>query len=79
MATDGPDPKPCDPEMFKRGVCIGVFETHGACAFDRVVQQSSKTAGVPIDWHYCGGRARVLAFPEDEAKARAVFGLDLPH
>lgn len=65
MATDGPDPQPCDPELFKEGICVGVYGTNGACAFEELIQQVSCESQCPVDWHYAGGRAVVLCYEHD--------------
>lgn len=72
MATDGPDPPPCDPELMKRGVSVGVFETFGANHFEHLVRAVALDCGVPVDWHYVGGRAVVRAFPEHVERVRPV-------
>ncbi len=59
MATDGPDPAPCNPLIFKlgRGVCV---VTGSSNAVERWVRLVAKTARAKVDWHYSGGRANVL-------------------
>lgn len=70
MAIDGPDPAPCNDELFKRGEVVTVFgDVGGSNRFERLIQMASKSAGVPIDWHFSGGRAVVLAMPKDFDKA----------
>lgn len=70
MATDGSTPPPCDPDIFKRGVSVGVFETFGANHFENLVRQVAAACGKPVDWSYSGGRAVVRAFPEDADHVR---------
>lgn len=70
MATDGNTPAPCDKQLFNNGVQIAVFgEVGGSNRFERLIQTASREAGVPIDWHFSGGRAVVLAFKSDLNKA----------
>lgn len=70
MATDGPTPPDCDPKPYKRGITVAWFETRGACAFEDLIKQVREDTGVPVDWHYVGGRAVVRAFLCDEAVVR---------
>jgi len=70
MATDGPDPVPCRQDLFEHGDVVKVFgEVGGSNRFERLVQMASRSAGVPIDWHFSGGRAVVLAMPCNFDKA----------
>lgn len=74
MATDGPDPEPCDARLFKDGKVIAVVgETGGSNHFERLIRAASRRAGVPIDWHFAGGRAIVLAFEKDAQRATEAF------
>ena len=70
MATNGSDLPPCDPEILKKGVGIGVFETFGANHFEGLVKAVAHASGRTVDWHYVGGRAFVRCFPEDELHVR---------
>lgn len=82
MATDGPDPESCNPELLKRGEGIAVLalpDGCGAIRFEQLVKRASQKAGVPIDWHFVGGRARVLAFPEDVIKANVAMEAEVYH
>ena len=66
MATDGPTPPPCDPKLFKEGVYVGgPYATAGACAFEALVKEVAELTGVPVDWHYMGGRAMVICYQRD--------------
>ncbi|MFA6458978.1 MAG: hypothetical protein WCV79_01090 [Candidatus Paceibacterota bacterium] len=75
MATDGPDPKPCDPEIFKKG--------HGVCVVDgssnaveRWVRSVAKKAKARVDWHYCGGRANVLHLGDSKSRERVLQAIE---
>lgn len=61
MATDGPTPPPCDPEIFSKGKTVFIGDTIGSCAIERWVKKIAATSGQPVDWHWVGGRANVLA------------------
>lgn len=71
MATDGPDPKPCNAKIFKKGRHI--FTTHSipSNAMEKWVQNVAQEANVPVDWHFAGGRACVLALGNKEEIQRA--------
>ena len=71
MATDGPDPTPCDPEIFKHG--DGVCVVDGSSnAVERWVQAVAKKANARVDWHHSGGRANVLHLGDDESRQRVL-------
>ncbi len=59
MATDGPNPPPCNPWIFKfgKGVCVLDGSSN---AVERWVRSVAKRAHARVDWHYSGGRANVL-------------------
>jgi hypothetical protein len=61
MATDGPDPPPCNPKVFAEGTCVFVTHTIGPNALEAWVQQIARKSGQLVDWHYFGGRAKILA------------------
>lgn len=71
MATDGPTPAPCNPEIFKsgQGVCVVDGSSN---AVDRWVQSVAKKADAQVDWHYSGGRANVLHLGDDESRQRVL-------
>ncbi len=61
MATDGPTPAPCDPEIYKSGEVVFVTNTIPSNAMEQWVRAVAKESGQPVDWHFVGGRAVVLA------------------
>lgn len=61
MATDGPTPPPCDPKILKEGEQVFVTDTIPSNAMEGWVKQIAEQSGQPVDWHYAGGRAEVLA------------------
>ena len=69
MATDGPTPAPCNPDIFKsgRGVCVVDGSSN---AVEQWVQKVAQTAEAQVDWHYSGGRANVLHLGDDESRQR---------
>lgn len=72
MATDGPDPEPCNPEVFEHGDPI--FMTHGipSNAMEQWVKKVAKESGQRVDWHFAGGRAVVLFLGDREAVRDAI-------
>jgi len=55
---------PCDPDLFKNGEVVGIYETkNGAKDFESVITQLRRQEGVPIDWNYAAGRAVVRCEP----------------
>ena len=75
MATDGPDPAPCNPEIFKkgRGVCVIDGSSN---AVERWVQSVAKKANAQVDWHYSGGRANVLHLGDDASRQRVLNAIN---
>jgi len=61
MATDGPDPDPCNKEVFNKGKCVFITHSIPSNAMEGWVKKVAERSGQPVDWHFCGGRARVLA------------------
>lgn len=61
---------PCDDDVFKRGELVGIFdmpkeEAEAAC------KKATLETGRKHDWHYFGGRVRVLALPPQAARIAA--------
>ena len=78
MSTDGPDPAPCRQDLYDHGETVAVIgDTGGSNRFERLIQAASRRAGVPIDWHFVGGRARVLALPGDVVKAKEALDAEV--
>jgi hypothetical protein len=61
MATDGPTPQPCNDKIFKKGTSVFVTHTIPSNAMAGWVKKVAEKSGQPVDWHFCGGRANVLA------------------
>lgn len=61
MATDGPDPTPCDREVFESGALVFVTHSIPSNAMERWVKRVADHGGQRVDWHFAGGRAHVLA------------------
>jgi hypothetical protein len=80
MATDGPDPTPCNQDVFDRGTLM--FQTHsigGSNAIERWVQKIAKVSGELVDWHFAGGRVMVLALGNLDRVKAAIRSLMSEH
>ena len=75
MATDGPTPTPCNPNIFKngKGVCIIDGSSN---AVERWVQMVAKKANAQVDWHYSGGRANVLHLGNEASRQRVLNAIE---
>ncbi len=71
MATDGPTPQPCNPEIFKSGTGLCVVDG-SSNAVERWVQAVAKKSHAKVDWHYSGGRANVLHLGDADSFQRAL-------
>lgn len=79
MATDGPDPTPCAPDIFQNGHNVFMTHTIPSNAMERWVQKVAKLSGQPVDWHFCGGRAVVLALGDLDKVQEAITALKPEH
>lgn len=77
MATDGPDPTPCDPDIFNNGTPICVIVGVSSNRMERFIQGVAVSTGERVDWHFVGGRA-VVKVLGDTAKVRASIEARLP-
>jgi hypothetical protein len=77
MATDGPDPTPCDQEIFQKGRHVGMLAGPGSNAIERWVRGVAERSGQRVDWHFFGGRANVLCIGDIDA-ARREFDASIP-
>lgn len=75
MATDGPTPAPCNPDIFKRGQGVCILDG-SSNAVENWVQKVAKTANAQVDWHYSGGRANVLHLGDDESRQRVLQAIN---
>ncbi len=74
MATDGPTPQPCNPDIFKNGTGVCVVDG-SSNAIESWVQSVAKKADAQIDWHYSGGRANVLHLGDDDSRQRVLTAI----
>ncbi len=75
MATDGPTPPPCDPKIFADGEQVFVTDTIPSNAMEGWVKQVAELSGQPVDWHFVGGRAEVLALGDITRVKAAILDL----
>ncbi len=71
MATDGPTPPPCNPEIFKKGEGVCVVDG-SSNAVECWVKKIARKANAQIDWHYSGGRANVLHLGDAASRQRVL-------
>ncbi len=79
MATDGPDPTPCNKEIFNEGEFICMTNSIPSNAMEGWVKKIAEVSGQPVDWHFAGGRARVLALGDIGKVKEAVIELKDEH
>ncbi len=75
MATDGPNPTPCNPDIFNKGQGVCVVDG-SSNAVERWVQSVAKKANAQVDWHYSGGRANVLHLGDDDSRQLVLNAID---
>ena len=79
MATDGPTPPPCDPKIFSEGQQVFTTSTIPSNAMEGWVRKVAQQSGQPVDWHFVGGRARVLALGDIERVQSVIAALMPEH
>lgn len=79
MATDGPTPPPCESDIFKNGECVFVTSTIPSNAMEGWVKHVAEISGQRVDWHFVGGRARVLALGDIEKVKLTIEALMTEH
>lgn len=79
LSTDGPTPPPCESDIFKNGECV--FETSSipSNAMEGWVKHVAERSGQPVDWHFAGSIARVLALGDIEKVRDAIAALMPEH
>jgi len=75
MATDGPTPPDCDPEIFKHGQPV-LAMVGSSNAIERWVKAVAEKANARVDWHYSGGIAQVLHLGNKESRRRVEAAVD---
>ncbi len=75
MATDGPTPPPCDPEIYKNGKTICTIDGPSN-AVEQFVKAVAARSEARVDWHYVGGRAKVLHLGDEASRQCALNAID---
>ena len=74
MATDGPTPEPCDPEIFQHGEPVVLLDGPSN-AVEHFVLAVAARSKARVDWHYSGGIAQVLHLGNAESYARVIAAI----
>lgn len=53
-------PTPCNIDIFENGKLVGIIYDGSSHAIDVYIKYIAKITDEPVDWHYCGGRGRIL-------------------
>lgn len=59
MATDGPDPTPCNKEVFANGTQVFMTSTIPSNAMEGWVRKVAAVSGQRVDWYFSGGHGLV--------------------
>lgn len=79
MATDGPTPPPCDADVFENGMVVFLTDSISSNRMERWVKLIAKESGQKVDWHFCGGRAVVLALGDTDRVKSTIDNLMPAH
>ncbi len=63
----------CNQDIFENGKYVGMVIGGDANTIESYIQFIAETTGEPVDWHYVGGRGRVLTTGDVE-KVKAALG-----
>jgi hypothetical protein len=66
MEVEMADAGECDKEIFEKGEYVGTVTGGDAFVIEAFVKCVAEATGVQMDWHYFGGRGRVLAIGDIE-------------
>lgn len=75
MATDGPTPPPCDPDILTNGKAICVVDGRSN-AIENWVRSVATIAKAKVDWSYYGGRGVVLHLGDDKSRQRVLNAIN---
>jgi len=79
MEPDERDPAPCAPEIYKNGTLVLTTHTISVDGFEEWVQAVARRSGQPVDWHFVGGVACVLALGDLGKVREAILALKDQH
>lgn len=69
----------CDPDIYENGHSVAVL-AGCSTAIEALVVRVREKLNVPLDWHYCGGRADILttAPREKDEEIRDALKMAMP-
>ena len=70
-----PSSAPCQDDIYKNGTCLFVTHSISSDSIEAWVKQVAKKSGQPVDWHFAGGRARILALGDLDKVKQAICDL----
>jgi len=70
-------PDECNQDIFNTGVFIGSIYNYPSPHVEAFVRYAAFLSGQQIDWHYSGGRGRVLVIGDTNAAIEAFHKLRL--
>lgn len=73
LGVEKTQPRRCVPKVWDTGVQILRLAGPRSWMIEGYVKAAAKKAGVPLDWHWAGGRAVVLTMPGTKGKAMAAL------
>lgn len=73
LKVEKEQPDSCAPDVWERGEQVLRLAGPRSWMIEGYVRAAAKKAFIPIDWFFAGGRAVVLALPEDKEKASKVL------
>lgn len=79
MNEDNAIPPPCDKEIFNNGTLVMMTHSIPSRRLEEWVQQVACLSGQPVDWHFAGGRARILALGDLKKVREAILDLIQDH
>lgn len=72
MATDGPDPIPCDEDVYRNGNVVHQVHSVSSNRMEGWVKKIAAESGQRVDWHMAAGWCVVKALGDIEAVDRAI-------
>ena len=72
MATDGPDPPPCDHDIKDNGTPVCLIHSISSNRLERFVVSIREQTSERVDWHFVGGRAVVKVLGDCDAARAAI-------
>lgn len=63
----------CDSEVYNNGMVVFFTNTIRSVRMEEWVQAIAKDSGQRVDWHWCGGRAVVLALGDLHKVRKAII------